>query len=74
LTDRVKLLRLHVLEAACAEAGRRDEAIGAIKEAIQQAEAIGNTASAEEMRGKLERYQDDAAGSDGLLPKLRRHQ
>jgi len=66
LTDRVKLLRLLVLEAAYSEAGRHDEAVRAIKEAIKQAEAIGNTASAEEMRGKLKRYQNDAAGSDGL--------
>lgn len=64
LTDRVKLLRLHVLVAAYSEAGRHDAAVAAIKDAIQQAQAIGNAASVEELRSKLERYQNGAAGFD----------
>jgi tetratricopeptide (TPR) repeat protein len=64
LTGRVKLLRLHVLTAAYSEAGRHDAAVAAIKDAIQQAQAIGNAASVEELRSKLKRYQNGAAGFD----------
>ncbi len=48
---------LDVLAAACAEAGRFDEAVAAARQAVELAERSGERTSAEEIRARLKLYE-----------------
>lgn len=61
LTGRPEVLHLSVLAAAYAEAGRFDAAVATVKDAIQQAQAIGDTPLVQQLNRRLELYQDGSA-------------